>query len=208
MEYKYYKQGQESNPYLEITETQGAHAMRFNIVAVEFWFFEFHWANGWSKFCKLEEKAPDLYFEQFKEPQKEFANIDDALEAFFNYKHGSNYPFLNNSCKRWRSYLYEHGMEERFYTPLHTIIPTESLPAYLHWYKGESQNPHIYTNSPKRFWWDFESVWFAETEQPTQEAFEEHLHSWFSRCNDTPWDAIPKKEQQKHIAAYKAGRRY
>lgn len=204
--YLYYK-GEKSNPFEETTATQGAHVMRYNNVAVEFWFFEYHWANGWDKYSKLEVKAPDAYYEQYKEPQKEFGNIAAALAQFFRYKYGNNYPFLHTSSQRWQMYLYEHGMEERFYKPLHNIVPTDSVPAYLHWYKGENINP--YTSYPqensKRLWWDFESTWFAETEQPTQQAFEAHLHGLFVRHADTPWEALPKSEQERLIALYKAG---
>ena len=115
---------------------------------------------------------------------------------------------LRNGCKRWVQYVYEHGMAERFYKPLHNVVPAKDMPDYLHWYHGEAQDPYtLDTHGTRSFNWGFEKDWYTSTEEPTQKAWEEHLQSWFVRCVDKPWEAIPEKEQERMLAAYKAGER-
>lgn len=203
-ELKYYK-GEASNPYTEINDQQGLWCERYNLVAAMLWDFEYHWANGWDKYSKLEApKNIALYFEQHKQPQKDFANIQEALMAFAMDIYSK--PLYLGS-ERWVKYVYDHAMQERFYKPTYNIVPAADIPSYLHWYKGEADNPyrHEPATSTKGFWWDFEANWYKTTDQLDKQAFEEYLHGWFVRCIDTPWHAIPKAEQDKLLAAYKAG---
>ena len=44
-ELKYYK-GEKSNPFEEINEKQGLHAMRYNQLASLLWYFEYYWEHG------------------------------------------------------------------------------------------------------------------------------------------------------------------
>ena len=202
-ELKYYH-GEASNPYREINDQQGLWCQRYNETAAMLWDFEYHWANGWAKYSKLEERTPAYYFEQHQQPQKDFATIQEALQAF---SFGAYSGLLNGGSARWVQYVYDHAMLERFYKPIFNVVPAAEIPSYLHWYKGEASNPyqHEPATSTKGFWWDFERNWYVRAEQNSQQAFAEHLHGWFVRCIDTPWHAIPKAEQNKLLAAYKAG---
>lgn len=203
-ELKYYH-GEASNPYEEINEQQGLHCMRYNAVASMLWDFEYHWANGWDKYKKLAApKNQAYYFEQHKQPQKDFASLQEALMAFA-WDIYSKPLYLG--CERWVIYIYDHAMRERFYKPVVQIIPRADIPSYLHWYTGEQNNPywHEPPSSTKAFWWDFEADWYKRTEQLSEQAFAEHLHGWFVRGADVPWHAIPVAERNKLLAAYKAG---
>ena len=203
-ELKYYH-GESSNPYEEVTETQGLHCQRYNVVASMLWCFEYHWANGWSKYKQLQCRNRNIYFEVHPQPQKDFANIQEALRAF---SIGSHAGLLRNGSPRWLQYVYDNAMRERFYKPTYNIVPADEVPAYLHWYKGEADSPyqHEPANSTKGFWWNFEMNWYRCADTISETAWNEYLHGWLVRCFDTPWHAIPKTEQEKLITAYKAGK--
>lgn len=202
--YLYYN-GESTNPFEEVNDQQGTWCERYNDTASMLWCFEYHWANGWAKYSQLEERNPSYYFELHKEPQKEFGNILEALLAFSLHSYSG---VLRNGCKRWVQYVYEHGVAERFYKPLHNIVPAKDMPSYLHWFHGEAQDPYtLDTRGTRSFWWGFEKDWYTSTEEPTQKAWEEHLQSWFVRCLDKPWAAISTQEQERLLAAYKAGER-
>lgn len=205
-ELKYYH-GEASNPYEEINEQQGAHCMRYNTVASMLWDFEYHWANGWAKYSKL--PAPrniSLYFEQHKQPQKDFPNIQEALQAFAFANPYSG--ILQYGSPRWLQYVYDNAMLERFYKPLFNVVPADEAPSYLHWYKGESENPYTHqpSTSTKAFWWNFEYNWYKQAEKLGEKEWQDYLHSWFVRSYDTPWNNIPKEAQNKLLAAYRAGK--
>lgn len=203
-ELKYYK-GEASNPYEETNDKQGLWCQRYNDTASMLWCFEYHWANGWGKYSQLEERNPSYYFELHKEPQKEFGSILEALQAFALHSYSGA---LRNGSKRWVQYVYEHGMAERFYKPLHNIVPAKEVPSYLHWYHGEAQNPYnLDPQGTRSFWWDFERGWYTSAEELSQKAWEEYLQSWFVRNMNKPWPAITKQEQEELMAAYKAGTR-
>lgn len=207
-ELKYYH-GETSNPYEEINEQQGAHCMRYNTVASMLWDFEYHWANGWEKYSKL--PAPrniSLYFEQHKQPQKDFANIQEALQAFAYTNPYSG--ILQNGSPRWLQYVYDNAMQERFYKPIYNVVPAADVPSYLHWYKGEEQNPyqHEPATSIKGFWWDFEYYWYKSTDRLGSQEWEKYLHEYIaSRIHDidTSWERLPEREQQAQIKAYEKG---
>lgn len=207
-ELKYYH-GEASNPYEEINEQQGAHCMRYNTVASMLWDFEYHWANGWAKYSKL--PAPrniSLYFEQHKQPQKDFANIQEALQAFAFANPYSG--ILQYGSPRWLQYVYDNAMLERFYKPLFNVVPADEVPSYLHWYKGEEQNPYTHepSTSTKAFWWGFEYNWYKTADQLNEQAFTKHLHDYIaSRMHetDTSWEFLSQQEQQAQIKAYKKG---
>lgn len=203
---KYYH-GEASNPYEEINEQQGAHCMRYNTVASMLWDFEYHWANGWDKYSKLKQRNRSYYFELYKQPQKQFANIQEAIHAFSQHAYSG---ILEYGSPRWLQYVYDNAMRERFYKPIYNVVPADEIPSYLHWYKGEEQNPYTHepSTSTKAFWWSFEYNWFKKAEQLGKQAFTQHLHDYIaSRMpdTDTSWERIPEQEQQAQMKAYKKG---
>lgn len=207
MEYKYYKQGQESNPYEEITETQGAHCLRYNEVASAFWQFEYHWANGWSKYKKQEVQLPCYYFELYAHPQEQFASMEAAFAEFMNMLHK---PWAQSTSSEWRQYLYEHAHLERFYKP-HVLAVTEQLPAYLLYYHGELYNPYIAPiekEQAKHFWWSFESAWYMQTEAAmrTEENWQKHLTAYLMRNSETTntHGSAYKQELKEQLERYKS----
>lgn len=187
-----------------------------NDIARAFWFFDFHWMNGWEKFKKVYngDMISDSYFKDYKNPKKDFESFEEALDKFM-YKCATRYPF-KNGCTRWNKYLYEHAMEERFYKKAFFVVPRELIPPYLRWYDGNSFNPFL--NSPeywgkryleysgKGLWWNIECYWYMESREFTEEAFLKKLHSWFSRFADAPWDSIPKVWQERYMKVYKEGK--
>lgn len=202
-ELKYYH-GEAENPYMEVNETQGAWCMRYNDTAAMLWDFEYWWANGWDKYSKLVGKNRAYFFELHKQPQKEYANMQEALYDFA----GDNYSgILYRGCPRWVQYVYDNAHKERFYKPVHNVVPADEIPSYLHWYRGEEKCP--YNNEPsgstKGFWWDFEYWWYKTTEHQSKEAWLAYLHSWFVRCCDTNWDSIPPMEQERMYNTYIKG---
>lgn len=201
--YLYYK-GEACNPYTEINDQQGLWCERYNLVAAMLWDFEYHWANGWAKYSQLEGRNPSYYFELHKEPQKDFANIQEALMAFAMSTYSR--PLYLGS-ERWVKYVYDHAMLERFYKPVVQIVPANEIPSYLHWYHGEARNPyrHEPATSTKDFWWNFERGWYTTAEELSQKTWEEYLQSWFVRCMNKPWLAMTKEEQEEVLAAYKTG---
>lgn len=205
-ELKYYH-GEASNPYEETTDKQGLWCMRYNQVASMLWDFEYHWANGWAKYSKLEQRNQSWYFEQHKQPQKDFASIQQALQAFAQQPTSG---LLYNGSPRWLQYVYDNAMLERFYKPTFHVVPADEVPSYLNWYKGESENPyrHEPQNSTKAFWWGFEYDWYKTAGQLNQQAFTQHLHDYIaSRMHDTDtsWERMPEQEQQAQMKAYKKG---
>lgn len=205
-ELKYYH-GEKENPYNEVNDQQGLWCMRYNETAAMLWDFEFHWVNGWAKYSKLAERNPSYYFEQHQQPQKDFASIQEALQAFAMHSYSG---ILNNGSPRWLQYVYDHAMQERFYKPTCNVVPAADIPSYLHWYKGEKDNPyqHEPQTSTKGFWWNFEYNWYKTAETLSKEAFEQYLRNYIaSRITgtDTSWERIPKAEQDKLIEAYKKG---
>ncbi|MDO4930090.1 MAG: hypothetical protein Q4E59_03040 [Bacteroidales bacterium] len=202
MDLRYYK-GEKSNPFEEVNEKQGAWCNRYNPIASAFWFFEYHWANGWSKYSKLEVRRSDLYFEAHKEPQKDFSSLEDALCAFV---YSINDSWAQTSCSRWCTYLHENGTKERFYKPAGSYVPADEVPSYLHWYRGEGANPFEFTNSTKSFWWGFEYAWYKSSEKPTKNGFESYLEEFFARR----WHSSTKADGytefiEKAFEAYRSG---
>ena len=206
-ELKYYH-GEASNPYEEINDQQGAWCMRYNTVASMLWDFEYHWANGWAKYSKLPApRNQSNYFEQHKQPQKDFANILEALQSFAQSAYSG---ILRNGSARWLQYLYDNAMQERFYKPVFNVVPADNIPSYLHWYKGEAHNPYTHepSNSTKGFWWDFEYNWYKSADKLGKQLWEQYLHDYMaSRMpdNDTSWERLPKQEQDAQIKTYTKG---
>ena len=200
--YLYYK-GELTNPFEEINDKQGAWCERYNDTASMLWCFEYHWANGWAKYSQLEERNTSYYFELHKEPQKEFGSILEALQAFALHSYSGA---LKNGSKRWVQYVYENGMAERFYKPLHNIVPATEVPSYLRWYHGEAQDPYtLDTRGTRSFWWDFERNWYTTTEEPTQKAWEVYLRNWFVNRVWNSSRPLPKEQLQEYMRAYEAG---
>lgn len=180
MEYKYYKQGQEVNPYEEVTEEQGAHCQRYNEVASAFWQFEYHWANGWSKYKKQEVKLPCYYFELYAHPQEQFDNMEAAFAEFMSLLHK---PWAQNTSKQWQQYLHEHAYLERFYKPA-VLAVTEQLPAYLLYYHGELYNPYTAPTKKvqaKAHWWNVEAGWYMWQDEHSKEAWQHYLQEYLMR---------------------------
>lgn len=180
--YRYYK-GEHTNPFEEVNDKQGAWCMRYNEIAAMFWYVEYYWVNGAEKYSKLEERNPAYFFEKYKEPQKEFANIIDAILEFST--HSFAHKLIKNGCKLWIEYLYKHGIEERFYSPQFEV--TKDYPIYFRWYKGEATNPFSYLKSNTEinagFWWDFEFMYLKQHfgDIPSAEVFTQHLKVYL--CN-------------------------
>lgn len=191
----YYKNGQEVNPYVG------------NDIARAFWFFEYHWMNGWEKFKKVYDGdiSPNWYFKDNKNPKEYFESFEEAFDCFMAAC-GRTYPF-RRGCMRWNKYLYEHAMEERFYKKAFYVVPRELIPPYLRWYDGSSFNPFTFhpEDAGKEFWWNFECYWYMDSREFTEEAFLKELHKWFSRYADAPWDSIPKVWQERYMKVYKEG---
>lgn len=205
-ELKYYH-GEASNPYEEINEQQGAHCMRYNAVASMLWDFEYHWANGWAKYSKLPApRNQSYYFEMYKQPQKQFATIFEALHAFAQHSYTG---ILSNGCKRWLQYVYDHAMQERFYKPIFNVVPADEIPTYLHWYRGEEHNPynHEPNTSTKYFWWDFEYNWYKCTEKLGEQVWEEYLHNWFVNRVWARSKPLTQKQLIEFENAYKTGKK-
>lgn len=206
-ELKYYK-GEASNPYEEINDKQGLWCERYNEVASMLWDFEYHWANGWAKYSKLPApRNQSYYFELYPQPQKQFATIQDALQAFSQHSYTG---ILANGSARWLQYVYDHAMQERFYKPLYNVVPADEIPSYLRLYKGEVRNPyqHEPAKSTKSFWWNFEQGWYKTAEKLGKQEWEQYLHDYIaSRIpeSDTSWERLPKQEQEMLIAAYEKG---
>ncbi len=200
---KYYK-GEASNPYEETNEKQGLWCQRYNAVASMLWDFEYHWANGWDKYSKLVGRNPSYYFELHKQPQKEFSNIQQALQAFSMQAYSG---LLANGSARWLQYVYDHAMQERFYKPVYNVVPADEVPAYLHWYKGEAQNPfqHEPASSTKGFWWDFEANWYKRADKLGKQEWEQYLHDWFVNRVWGKSQPLTKQQLQEFEKAYKAG---
>ncbi|MCM1439496.1 MAG: hypothetical protein NC131_09910 [Roseburia sp.] len=200
--YLYYK-GERTNPFEEVNDQQGAWCERYNDTASMLWCFEYHWANGWAKYSQLEERNPSYYFELHKEPQKEFGNILEALQAFALHSYSG---ILHNGCLRWVQYVYEHGMAERFYKPLYNVVPAKEVPSYLRWYHGEAQNPYdLDQRGTRSFWWNFERGWYTTAEDLSQKAWEEYLRSWFINRVWNSSRPLPKEQLQEYLRAYEAG---
>lgn len=202
-ELKYYK-GEASNPYTEINDQQGLWCERYNLVAAMLWCFEYHWANGWAKYSQLEERNPSYYFELHKEPQKEFGSIQEALMAFAMDIYSK--PLYLGS-EHWVKYVYDHAMQERFYKPTYNIVPAADIPSYLHWYKGEADNPyrHEPATSTKGFWWDFEANWYKRADKLGKQEWEQYLHDWFVNRVWGKSQPLTKQQLQEFEKAYKAG---
>lgn len=205
MEYKYYKQGQESNPYEEITETQGAHCLRYNEVASAFWQFEYHWANGWSKYKKQEVQLPCYYFELYAHPQEQFATMEAAFAEFMSLLHQ---PWAQNTCKQWQLYLHEHAHLERFYKH-DTLAVTEQLPAYLLYYHGELYNPYVMIRTQrvqaKAHWWNIEAGWYMGQEEHSKEAWDKYLQEYLMRFSSHhPKSKEYKAELAEQLERYKS----
>jgi hypothetical protein len=202
--YLYYK-GEKSNPFEEVNASQGAWCERYNGIASLLWYFEYHWANGWGKYKQLIPQNNCYYFELYKEPQKAFSNIHEALLTFAMHTYSD---LLHNGSERWITYIYEHAMEERFYKPLYYVVPASEIPQYLHWYKGENTDPYLHTqqaNAECSFWWGFEMHWYASTEKPTKEGWENYLKSYLMRnsANTNPESDAYKQELEELIKRYK-----
>lgn len=204
-ELKYYH-GEASNPYEEINEQQGAHCMRYNAVASMLWDFEYHWANGWDKYSKLPApRNQSYYFELHKQPQKDFATIQDALQSFAFEPYSG---ILRNGSLRWLQYVYDHAMLERFYKPIYNVVPADEIPSYLHWYRGEEQNPyrHEPNNSTKGFWWGFEQGWYKTAEKLGKQEWEQYLHDWFINRVWGKSQPLPKQQLAEFEKAYTTGK--
>lgn len=204
MEYKYYKHGQESNLYEEVTEEQGAHCQRYNEVASAFWQFEYHWANGWSKYKKQEVQLPCYYFELYPHPQEQFASMEAAFAEFMNMLHK---PWAQSTSSEWRQYLYEHAHLERFYKP-HVLAVTEQLPAYLLYYHGELYNPYTAPTQrvqAKALWWNVEADWYMRQEEHSKEAWDKYLQEYLMRFSSHHANSKEyKAELKEQLERYKS----
>lgn len=202
-EYKYYH-GETANPFNEVNDQQGLWCMRYNEVAAMLWDFEYHWANGWDKYSKLKGRNPAYYFELYKQPQQSFKNMQEALQRFAqdNYSH-----LLYLGSPRWVQYVYDNAMDERFYQPTFNVVPADEIPSYLHWYKGEANNPYTHErpDSTKGFWWNFEFNWYKCAKKLGRQEWKDYLHSWFV---NRVWERscpMPTQQMQEFIRAYEAG---
>lgn len=203
---KYYH-GEIENPYNEINENQGLWCMRYNEVAAMLWDFEYHWVNGWEKYRQLKGRNIASYFETYKFPKESFVSIDDALKSF-SWNIYSKPLYLGS--ERWVHYVYNNAMDERFYQPIFNIVPEEEVPQYLHWYKGEANNPftHERSDSTKGFWWNFEYNWYKTTQILSEEGFYSYLHDYIANRllhEEYGWERIPKEEQEMLMLAYRKG---
>ena len=199
-EMRYYK-GEKSNPFEEINEKQGAHAERYNYIAGWFWNFECWWALGWDKYKGVEGTTWMYFFEQHKEPQKEFKSLEAALVAF---GFALDEEWCSCACKRYITYLYNNAHLERFYKPLFNIVPADELPSYYKWYKGENSNPYKYYSDIERgvlanMWWELEHGHYMATEN--LQISSQQWHSFVQGKIDRVAGAN-KEAQQKHWESY------
>ena len=204
-ELKYYK-GEAENPFEEVNEQQGAWCMRYNQVASMLWFFEYHWANGWEKYSKLSPQNKSYYFELYKQPQKQFATIFEALHAFAQHSYTG---ILRNGSMRWVKYVYEHATLERFYKPTYNVVPADEVPSYLHWYRGEEHNPYTHepNTSTKGFWWDFEFNWYKSAEKLGEQQWKQYLHNWFVNRVWARSKPLSNEQLSEFENAYNAGKK-
>ena len=186
-ELKYYK-WEKSNPFEEVNEKKGAHAMRYNYIASAFCCFECWWVNGWEKYSKTEGTTWMQFFEKHKEPQSVFESLEAALIA---YGFALDEEWCSCACKRYTLYLCEHAHLERFYKPQFSIVPADELPSYYKWYKGEAQNPYKYYSDIKKgvyanMWWELEHGHFMSTEnlQISSQQWHEFVQGKIDRVAD------------------------
>lgn len=181
----YYK-GEKSNPFEEINEKQGAHAMRYNQLASLLWYFEYYWEHGWKGLQKLEDVPTQVFFEAIPEPQKQYSSFEDALVAFASWQHTG----WLKGCMDWVLYVYEHALEERFYQPQCQIVPKEELPKYLLYWDGSTfcrwKLQSTTKGTARSFWWDFESSWYRDTprKERTEAGWMQYLREYLMRNSE------------------------
>ena len=205
-ELKYYK-GEKSNPFEEINEKQGLHAMRYNQLASLLWYFEYYWEHGWKGLQKLENVPTHVFFGGIPEPQKQFSSFEDALVAFAS----SQYTGWLNGCMDWVLYVYEHAQEERFYQPQCQIVLKEELPKYLLYWDGSTfcrwKLQSTTKGTARSFWWDFESIWYRNTprKKRTEAGWRQYLREYLMwNSNHHPKSEEYKNELTELLERYKS----
>ena len=205
-ELKYYK-GEKSNPFEEINEKQGLHAMRYNQLASLLWYFEYYWEHGRKGLQKLENVPTHVFFGGIPEPQKQFSSFEDALVAFAS----SQYTGWLNGRMHWVLYVYEHAQEERFYQPQCQIVLKEELPKYLLYWDGSTfcrwKLQSTTKGTARSFWWDFESSWYRNTprKKRTEAGWRQYLREYLMwNSNHHPKSEEYKNELTELLERYKS----
>lgn len=204
---KYYK-GEKANPFEEVNEKQGGHAMRYNQLASLLWFFEYYWQHGWKGLSKLDDAPTLVFFEIVPEPQKQYSNFEDALAEFGSWK-STGWLY---GCRDWVFYVYENAYKERFYNPITQILPPKELPTFLLYWDGTTYNRWEATQTTKSnarsFWWNFESSWYRLTPngQHTEAGWQQYLQEYLMRNshNINPSSKEYQQELQELLKRYRS----